>query len=312
MPIAIVADEFGAPDVLHPVEVPALEPRDGEVVIAVRAAGVNPSDAKRLRGEWGGSTPIRLGSEVAGVVTAVGADAVGAAGPIALGDEVIAYRVSGGFAAEVRAKAADVFPKPASLSWAAAAGLLLTGVTAFHLVEATGVGAGDTVLVHGASGSVGLAAVQLAKQRGARVIGTTSPQNALLVAAAGAEPVAYGFDLAYQVSELAPGGVTVALDTVGTEEALDVSARLVADRRRIATINGFAKGAELGVQLLGGGPGADPGTALRNGARLGLVELAGSGELKVHVGRAFPLAEAAAALELLATGHPGGKLVLVP
>jgi NADPH:quinone reductase-like Zn-dependent oxidoreductase len=155
-------------------------------------------------------------------------------------------------------------------------------------------------------------AVQLAKFRGAEVVGTASPANQDVVQGLGATPVVYGPGLADRVRAVFPDGVDVALDTVGTDEAVDVSAELVADHSRVGTIEAFVRGGELGFKLLGGGPGADPGTALRMGARAGLLELAGQGKLEVLIGRTFPLAEAVAALELIGSGHPGGKVILLP
>ena len=310
----VIAPEYGEPEILQLVEVERPEPEPGQVRIAVRAAAINPADLKRLRGQFGGKDrmPMRFGSEVSGVVTAVGADAVGPLGVIALGDEVIGYRVSGGYADEVVTAASSVLPKPSTLSWAEAAGLMVAGVTAMHLLEATGVAAGDRIVVHGASGSVGAMAVQLARVRGAEVVGTAGDAAQERVRALGATPVRYGPGLADRIRAVFPEGVDAALDTVGTDEALDVSAELVADRTRIATIAGFARAAELGIPALGSGPGADPGTELRNAARAVLVELAEQGRLTVQVAREFPLQEVAAAMRLVASGHPGGKVVLVP
>lgn len=311
---AIVAPEYGEPSVLEFAEVDSLQPGPHEVKIAVRAAGVNPIDFKQLRGPARGNPvfPLRVGSEAAGVVIAVGADAEGPAGPIGVGDEVIAFRAPGAFAEELIVSDSAVLPKPASLSWEKAAGLLLVATTAYHLLEATGVAAGERVLVHGASGAVGLIAVQLSVLRGAHVVGTASATNQALVREHGAEPVVYGEGLADRVRTLFPEGVDVALDTVGTDEALDTSVELVADRHRIASIAGFARGPELGIKLLGGGPGADPGNELRLGARAELIRLAADGVLELRIGATFPLAEATAALELVAGGHAGGKVVLLP
>ncbi|MDF1479053.1 NADP-dependent oxidoreductase [Leifsonia sp. H3M29-4] len=310
----VIAPGYGEPEILQLVEVERPEPEPGQVRIAVRAAAINPADLKRLRGQFGGKDrmPMRFGSEVSGVVTAVGADAVGPLGAIALGDEVIGYRVSGGYADEVVAAGSSVLPKPSTLSWAEAAGLMVAGVTAMHLLEATGVGAGDRIVVHGASGSVGAMAVQLARVRGAEVVGTAGDAAQERVRALGATPVRYGPGLADRIRAVFPDGVDAALDTVGTDEALDVSAELVTDRTRIATIAGFARAAELGIAALGSGPGADPGTELRNAARAVLVDLAEQGRLTVSIAREFPLEEVAAAMRLVASGHPGGKVVLVP
>ncbi|QHC56892.1 zinc-binding dehydrogenase [Rathayibacter tanaceti] len=308
------AEGFDGPEALRAVEVDPGEPGAGRVRIAVRAAGVNPADAKTLRGVFGrGRLPVRPGSEVSGVVTAVGEGAEGPLGPLRVGDEVVAFRVSGGYAAELVAPASAVLPKPSGLGWEAAAGLLLAGTTAAHLVEATRVASGETVLVHGASGAVGTLAVQLARSRGARVLGTTSERGEAVVRRLGAEPLRYGPGLEGRVREAAPEGVDAALDTAGTAEALDVSVALVAERSRVATVAGFEHAARLeGVLLLGGGAGADPGTALRDAARPGLLELAGRGELEVVLGPSFPLREAAAALALVESGRAGGKVVLLP
>jgi NADPH:quinone reductase len=308
---AAVAVEYGGPENIRVIDVEVPEPAPDQVRVHVVAAGVNPADAKQARGLFGrgGTPPIRLGSELAGVVTAVG-DAVG---DVAVGDEVVAFRAAGAWASDVLVKAVNVFAKPPSLPFDAAAGLLLTGVTAWHLLEATGVGEGDVVLVHGASGSVGLAVVQLARLRGATVVGTASHRNLPLVRRFGGIGVVYGSGLEHRVLEAVPERrIDVALDTVGTDEAVDVSLALVDDRRRIATIAAFERGGDAGILLLGGGPGADPGTAVRAAARGELVRLAGEGLLRVELGRAFPLDDAAEAMRLVESGHPGGKLVLRP
>jgi NADPH:quinone reductase len=166
--------------------------------------------------------------------------------------------------------------------------------------------------VHGAAGGVGLMAVQLAALRGARVIGTVGGGGAELVRRFGAETVRYGDGLADRVRELAPEGVDAAVDLVGTDEAVDVSLELVADRQRIATIAAFGRAASEGIKALGGGPGADPGTELRDAARPDLAEAAGAGRLEVVVAGTFPLEEVAAAHRQGMAGHTHGKLVLVP
>jgi NADPH:quinone reductase len=311
----VLAPRYGGPEVLSVVEEPVPDPGPGKARVEVRAAGVNPADWKSYGGAFGtdpGRLPIRLGYEAAGVVTAVGPGAVGPAGPVSVGDEVIAFRLTGAYAAELVAPASALVPKPAGLEWEQAAGLMLTGATAVHALTATGVGAGDTVLVHGASGGVGLMAVQLAAERGARVIGTAGADSADLVRRLGAEPVRYGDGLADRVRALAPGGVSAAVDTVGSDEAVDVSLELVPDRQRIATIAAFARGVAEGLQVLGGGPGADPGTQLRDAARLDLARLAAAGRLEVVVAATFPLEQAAQAHRQGMAGHSHGKLVLVP
>jgi NADPH:quinone reductase len=311
----VVATGYGGPEVLSVLDEPVTEPGPGQVRIAVRAAGVNPIDVKAYSGAFGtdaSALPMHLGAEAAGVVTAVGPGASGAVGPVSVGDEVIAYRASGAYAADLIVPGASVVPKPATLPWDQAGGLLLTGATAVHTLEAVAVGADDTVLIHGASGGVGLFAVQLATARGATVIATASPAKHELLRELGAVPVAYGDGLAARVRAAAPGGVTAALDLIGTDEAVDVSIELVADRRRIATIAAFGRAPGLGIQLLGGGPGADPGDEIRAAARTQLTSAAAAGELRVFVARTYPLDDAAAAHRDILGGHTTGKIVMLP
>lgn len=313
MATIVVARDFGGPDVLDVVEAEVPSPGPGQVRISVRAAGVNPADAKLREGLFGRpALPLRLGSEVAGVVAEVGADVDG----LAVGDEVVAYRVSGGYATELVTKAGNVFAKPASLPFEEAAGLLLVGVTAVHALEAAGVADGDTLLVHAAAGGVGQQLVQLARLRGIRVVGTASERSFDLLRDLGAQPVPYagatGAELADRVRAVAPDGVTAAVDLAGTEEALAASLALVDDPRRVVTAVPRQEAVNAGVQGIGGGPGADPGTEIRNAARGELLRLAGEGALRVRVSRTFPLAEAADAHRFLAAGHPDGKIVLLP
>jgi NADPH:quinone reductase len=320
MSAVVIATAFGGPEVLSIVDQPVPEPGPGEARIEVRAAGVNPVDWKVYSGRMGADPdrlPMRLGSEAAGVVTAVGPDvaggaAAGPAGPVRVGDEVIAYRAPGAYAAELTVPASALVPKPARLDWAQASGLMLTGVTAWHALAATDVHQGDTVLMHGAAGGVGIMAVQLAVGRGATVIATASAPRHEFLQALGAIPVVYGDGLADRVRAAAPGGVDVALDLIGTDEALDISLALVPDRTRIATIVVTPRAREAGIKLLGGAPGADPGTEIRNAARLDLARLAGDGTLKVFVTRTYPLSQVAGAHRDIMDGHATGKIVLIP
>jgi NADPH:quinone reductase-like Zn-dependent oxidoreductase len=198
------------------------------------------------------------------------------------------------------------------MSWDEAGGLLVTGVTAVHTLEAIGLGAGEVVLVHGASGGVGLLAVQLAAGRGATVIATASPSKHELLRELGAIPVAYGPGLADRVRAAAPSGVDAAADLVGTDEAVDVSLELVADRQRIVTIAAFGRAADVGIKLLGGGPGADPGTEIRAAARTKLTKAVAEGELRVIVANSYPLTQVADAHRESIAGHTTGKIVLIP
>ncbi len=315
MPPAVIATAYGGPDVLALRDEPTAEAGPGQARVAVRAAGVNPVDYKTYSGTFSkdpAALPIRLGFEAAGTVTQAGPGAAGPAGPVSVGDEVIAYRVTGGYAAELVTPATALVPKPSALGWAEAAGLMLTGVTAWHCLAATNVQAGDTVLIHAGGGGVGLMATQLAVGRGANVIATAGEANHDLLRELGAVPVTYGSGLADRVRAAAPDGVTAALDLVGTDEAVDVSVELVTDRSRIATIAAFGRAGQAGIKALGGGPGADPGTEIRTAARLELAKLAGDGQLRVIVTATYPLAETAAAHRAIMTGHTTGKVALIP
>ncbi len=315
MASAVVATAYGGPEVLSVVEVEVGPPGPDHVAVEVRAAGVNPIDYKVYSAGRGGDPaklPMRLGFEAAGVITAVGEGAEGPGGALNVGDEVIAYPVQGAYATEILARGSSVLPKPPDMSFEQGSGLMLTGVTAFHALTRAKVAKGDTVLVHGAAGGVGLMAVQLAINLGARVIGTASQGGHALLQQFGAEPVLYGPGLVERVRAMAPEGIDAAIDTVGTDEAVDSSIALVPDRSRVVSAAAFQRGPGLGITTIGNGPGADPGTDVRAAARLELVRLVEEGKLRVVVAAVYPLYEAAAAHRALESGHTHGKIVLVP
>lgn len=314
MVAVIVARRHGGPEVLELADMDVENPGPGQVRIAVRAAGVNPGDAKELAGVFareGSTFPLRIGSEVSGVISAVG-ELDPSGHQFQVGDEVVAFRVVGGYAAEVVAPASAVFPKPTNLNWAEAGGLLHSAVTAFHMLEATHVTSDDMLIVHGASGSVGSMLLQLARLRGTTVVGTASPRHHGAVEAHGAIAASYGEGLVSRLRDALPKPATVALDASGADEALDASVELVSDRNRIATIANYQRGVALGVRLLGMGPGPDNGGAIRDAARGQIVSLAASGDLHVNVAETYPLSQAAEALRLVAEGKAGGKVVLIP
>ena len=312
---AVVAPTYGGPDVVTLIETELAAPATDQVLVEVRAAATNPIDYKLFSGHYGddpSKLPMRLGLEVSGVVLATEGEVTGPSAPIHVGDEVIVYPAPGGYATAVVADAELVVAKPQNMSFEEASGLMLCGTTAVHALRAASVGAGNTVLINGASGGVGLLAVQIAVDDGARVIATASATQHEMLRDLGAEPVLYGEGLLERVRELAPEGVDAAIDLIGTDEAADVSMALVADPSRLATIVGSSKGARLGMKALGMGPNADPGVAIRSAARLDLVRRVEEGSLKVFVDATFALADAADALRDLAQGHSHGKIVLIP
>jgi NADPH:quinone reductase len=311
---AVVAVAYGGPEVLSVVDAEVPSPGPGEVTIEVRAAGVNPIDYKIYSGAFGRSAdnlPVRLGLEIAGTITEVGPDAVGPAGPLSVGDEVIAYPTEGGYATAVTVPANGVVPKPAELSWEQASGLLLVGATAVHAVDAAKVRAGDTVLVHAGSGAVGLLTVQLSLAAGATVVATASERNQALLREVGAVALTYGPGLLERVSQAAPSRISAAIDAVGTDEAIDVSLAVVPEPSRIVSIAAFHR-ADTGIKLIGHGPGGDPGAEIRSNAWRQLLPLAVAGTLTPLPVKTYPLSEAAEAHAFLGQGHPNGKLALIP
>jgi NADPH2:quinone reductase len=306
-----VATDFGDLDVLDLQEFDVPAPGVGEVTITVHAAGMNPADFKYIARAGDRLTlPIPIGYEVSGVIAAMGPGTQTASGGGAVGDEVLAFRVSGGYASALTVPAKDVFAKPSSMSHPAAANLLLAGTTAAEMLSVTRVADGETIVVHGASGAVGVSVLQQARLLGARVIGTASPGSFDTVRTFGGEPVTYGDGLEQRLRDLAPDGYAAALDTIGTDEAIDVSLALVKDRSRIVTIASRDRAASDGFTVIGGAMSAS--AAYRDENRSRLIGLAADGRLVVPIARTFPLADAIEALKVLKGGHPGGKLALIP
>ncbi len=300
----VVAQADGTPEVLELVDIDLPAPKSGEVLVDVKAIGVNPFDFKLYSGAFGTDPeklPVRLGGEAAGVVSAGG----GAVAGVAVG-----AGGNGLYSEQVVVPASSVTAKPAGIGWEQAAGLLLVGGTADDALDTIRVGSGDTVLIHGASGGVGAIAVQLAVARGATVIGTAGASNQEYVRSLGATPVVYGNGLEARVRELAPNGVDAAFATAGTDEAVDTSLALVTDKSRIVTIVAFGRAQTDGFASVGGGNPASAAARLK--ARSELVEQAGSGHLTVKIAKTFPLTDVALAHTELQSSHPAGKFILIP
>jgi NADPH2:quinone reductase len=312
MATKVVATAYGGPEVLSVVEVDVPAPGPGEVTVDVKAVGVNPFDHKLISGAMGADParlPLGVGLELAGVVTAVGPDAEGADGPRAVGDEVVVSAVPGGaYADTVTVAASNTVQKPAALPWPEAASVLSVGATALHALQVVALKPGETLLVHGAAGSVGQLVVQLARSAGVSVVATAGERNHQLLRGYGAVPVTYGPRVADRVRAAAPQGVDAAIDTVGTDEAVDTSLALVADRSRIVSIAAFGR-ADTGITLISGD---DPVTHVRANAWKTLFPALLDGSLTIVISKAFPLERAAEALQFVRDGHAGGKVVLLP
>jgi NADPH:quinone reductase-like Zn-dependent oxidoreductase len=304
-----VAVQFGGPEALRRIEADVPGPGPGQVTIDVRGAGMNPADAKHIAGGQDPALlPLSIGFEVAGVITALGPGTEIASGGGAVGDEVVAFQVTGGYATAITVQASNVFAMPATLSFAAAASLLLAGTTADELLHRSGAREGETVLLHGAAGPVGNSVLQQGRLRGVRVVGTASKASFDFVTQFGGAPVEYGPGLLERVRAAAPEGIAAALDTVGSREAGDVSLALVPDRARVVTIAAAPRAKADGYVFIGA---SNPESGLfRARARSRVLALAQRGDLVVPIAATFPFEDAPAAFKLLTSPHPPGKIAL--
>lgn len=289
---------FGGPEVLDIVDLPEPHAGSGEVRIRVRAAGVNASDWKKRSGQMDQELPQTLGYEAAGVVDEIGDRVTG----VEAGDKVVG--IGGGGAAQAEFAVLSTWaPIPASLDFVSAAAVPSTVETAARALDQLGVAEGSTLLINGASGSIGSAAVQFAVHRGARVIGTGSPATHDYLRSLGAEPVAYGAGMAQRVRAIVPEGVDSALDVAGSgvlPELID----LAGGAQNVVTIADFPGAQKYGVHFSRGSSGrAEYAIALA-------MQLIDEGTFRIPVGHTFPLENVAEAHRLGESGTTRGKLVL--
>jgi NADPH:quinone reductase-like Zn-dependent oxidoreductase len=294
---AIVVHQFGGPEVLKYEDAPRPQPKRGEILVRVIAAGVNPVDTYVTAGKYGATLPVIPGRDVAGIVEELGPGAT----KFKKGDAVYAYSRNGGFAEYVAVAEKDAAPKPASLTFVEAAGVPVGGGTAWRaLVDTAHVAPGQTVLVQGGSGGVGAFAVQIAKARGAKVLATASTANQDLLKELGADvPI----DYTKQKIEDVAKNVDVVLETVRGE--IDRDYPLVKKGGYLVSIVGPADPAKVQQFGIQAPPLADSGSPLPE-----LTKLFDAKKLKVVVSQTLPLSEAAKALEQVGTHHTRGKIVL--
>jgi NADPH:quinone reductase-like Zn-dependent oxidoreductase len=306
---AVRFDEYGPLDVLDVREVPVPEPGPGQVLIQVKAAGINPGEAKIREGAlaelWPATFPSGQGSDFAGIVQRTGDGVTG----VAPGDEVVGWVDTRSSQAEYTvAEATNLAPKPSGLPWEVAGGIPVAGFTAWAMVHAVNVGPGDVVVVSGAAGGVGSIAVQLAKRAGATVIGLAGPSNHDWLARHEVIPVVYGDGAADRVLAAVPPGqqVDVFLDTFGGDYVELALNDLKVSPELIDTIARFDAVEKYGVKAAGNAAGASAANLAE------LARLAASRELEIPLAQTFPLSQVRAAYAALAKGHLRGKIVLLP
>ncbi len=306
MPKALRFDHYGGRDVLYVAEVERPVPSLGEVLVAVRAAGINPGEAAiregRMDAVFPATFPSGQGSDLAGVVAEVG-DGVDGFG---VGDEVLGW--SGrrsSQASYVVVPAEHLVAKPTSLSWEAAGSLYVVGVTAFAAVRAVDLQPNDTVVVSGAAGGVGSLVVQLVRIRGADVIGIASEPHHEWLTSVGVTPVAYGEDLADRIRALAPEGVNAFIDTFG-DDYIRLAIDLGVPRDRIETIIAFQAAQEYGVKSEGSSTASTPEVLSE------MASLVASGRIELPITATYPLDQAREAYAELERRHTLGKIVLLP
>jgi NADPH:quinone reductase-like Zn-dependent oxidoreductase len=297
---------YGGIDVLRVAEVQRPVPGPGQILVEVKAAGINPGEISIREGvfaqRWPATFPSGQGSDLAGVVVELGPGVDG----FGVGDEVLGFTDNRASQAEfVVVEAGALTHRPSNVSWEAAGSLYVVGTTAYAAVRAVALDTGDTVVVSGAAGGVGSIAVQLARNTGARVIGLASKANHDWLTGQGVIPIEYGEGVADRVRAAAGGQVDAFIDTFGAdyvELALDLGVK----PDRINTIINFAAVEKYGVKSEGN---SAAGTAE---VLAELAALVGEGRLDVPIARVYPLAEVRDAYRELERRHTHGKIVLKP
>jgi NADPH:quinone reductase-like Zn-dependent oxidoreductase len=297
--------EYGGEDVLRVVEVPTPEPGPWEVLVQVKAAGINPGEAKIREGllrTWFPATfPSGEGSDLAGVVAQTGPGVVG----VSVGDEVIGYTDSRASHAEyVIVDVRHLTPKPPGVPWEVAGALYVAGCTAYAAVRAVELAECDTLVVSGATGGVGSIAVQIAKLADATVVGLASPAHHGWLSDHGVIPVSYGDGVADRIGEAAKR-VDAFIDTFGGDY-VEIALELGVEPARVDTIANFGAVEKYGVKAEGNAAGASASVLAE------LAALAAGGRLDVPIEATFPLSAVADAYRRLAQGHVLGKIVLLP
>ena len=303
---AVRFDKYGGIDVLRVVEVDRPVPGPSQVLVRIKAAGINPGEAAIREGafanRWPATFPSGQGSDLAGLVEDVGS----AVKNVAVGDEIIGFTDNRASQAELVVVDADhVVYRPAHVSWEQAGALFVAGTTAYAAVRAVSLTAGDIVVVSGAAGGVGSIAVQLARNVGAKVLGLASAANHAWLTDHGVIPIAHGDGVAERIRAAVGNSVDAFIDTFGGGY-VELALELGVAPDRVDTIIDFAAAAKHGVKAEGNSAAANAGV---------LAELAGlidAGRLEIPIAKVYRLADVREAYQDLARRHTRGKIVLVP
>jgi NADPH:quinone reductase-like Zn-dependent oxidoreductase len=276
------------------------------VLVEVRAAGIQPGEVMIREGarhdRWPATFPSGQGSDLAGVVVDAGPQVRG----VAVGDEVLGFTHNRASHAEfVVVDDVALTSRPAGLSWDVAGSLYVAGTTAYAAVFAVDPGPADTVVVSGAAGGVGSLAIQLARRRGATVIGLASEPNHAWLKARGVVPVQYGPGVAERIRQAAGANVDAFIDTFG-DGYVQLAVELGVRAERINTIRDWQAAAKIGARTYGEGSAA---CAVVVGE---LARLVARGELEVQIARTYPLEQVRDAFRDLEQRHTHGKIVLRP
>ena len=306
MPRAVRFDRYGDRDVLYVADVAVPEPAIGEVVVEVRAAGINPGEATIRSGALDAVFPATFpsgeGSDLAGVVSSVG-DGVA---EFAVGDEVLGWSWRRSSQAEyVAVPVTQLIRKPAQLSWEVAGSLYVVGCTAYAAVRAVGAKPGETIAVSGAAGGVGSVVVQLLRTKDATVLGIASPPNHQWLAAHGVIPVSYGDGLAERLRAAAPNGIDAFIDLFGPQY-VQLAVDLGIAKDRIETIISREKAQELGTKAEGSGDASTTDVLSQ------MAELVASGQIEIPIAATYPFEQVRDAFAELEKRHTHGKIVLIP
>jgi NADPH:quinone reductase len=303
---AVRFDSYGGRDVLYVTDIDRPSPGAGEVLVEVRAAGINPGEigirSGALHDRFPATFPSGEGSDLAGVVLEIG-DGVS---DFEVGDEVLGFSFQrSSHATHTVVPVDQLIHKPAELSWEVAGSLYVAGVTAYAAVRAVAPQPGETVAVSAAAGGVGSLVVQLLTLRDVRVLGIASSGNAEWLRAHGVEPVEYGDGLAQRLQQAAPGGVDAFIDLFGPDY-VQLAVDLGVPPERVNTIISFEKAAEVGAKTEGSAEASTPAVLQE------LADLIVAGDLDFDVAATYPLDRVVDAFEELEKRHTHGKIVLLP